>query len=144
MLVRQAFLHFCRLFFHHDYGGCTVKTIERNNTVEITLFKICVCVLLAGLVCLFCLLLGLGFTTTSGNYWFTMFNDYGANFSLLFIVLIEVITVSYIYGIKRFVYLCVVVPSFAFVSAQLMCEVKHNPQCSFELYRIILNSNNSF
>uniref|UniRef100_A0A8C7FLK6 Transporter n=1 Tax=Oncorhynchus kisutch TaxID=8019 RepID=A0A8C7FLK6_ONCKI len=54
------------------------------------------------LVCLFCLLLGLGFTTRSGNYWFTMFNDYGATFSLLFIVLIEVITVCYIYGIKRF------------------------------------------
>uniref|UniRef100_A0A8C7CR94 Transporter n=1 Tax=Oncorhynchus kisutch TaxID=8019 RepID=A0A8C7CR94_ONCKI len=57
---------------------------------------------LNGLVCLFCLLLGLGFTTHSGNYWFTMFNDYGATFSLLFIVLIEVITVCYIYGIKRF------------------------------------------
>uniref|UniRef100_A0A4W5R7E9 Transporter n=1 Tax=Hucho hucho TaxID=62062 RepID=A0A4W5R7E9_9TELE len=57
---------------------------------------------LNGLVCLFCLLLGLGFTTRSGNYWFTMFNDYGATFSLLFIVLIEVITVCYIYGIKRF------------------------------------------
>uniref|UniRef100_A0A8C7FKC1 Transporter n=1 Tax=Oncorhynchus kisutch TaxID=8019 RepID=A0A8C7FKC1_ONCKI len=57
---------------------------------------------LVGLVCLFCLLLGLGFTTRSGNYWFTMFNDYGATFSLLFIVLIEVITVCYIYGIKRF------------------------------------------
>lgn len=55
-----------------------------------------------GLVCLFCLLLGLGFTTRSGNYWFTMFNDYGATFSLLFIVLIEIITVSYIYGIRRF------------------------------------------
>nr|XP_046171059.1 sodium- and chloride-dependent transporter XTRP3-like [Oncorhynchus gorbuscha] len=57
---------------------------------------------LNGLVCLFCLLLGLGFTTRSGNYWFTMFNDYGATFSLLFIVLVEVITVCYIYGIKRF------------------------------------------
>lgn len=55
-----------------------------------------------GLVCLFCLLLGLGFTTPPGNYWFTMFNDYGASFSLLFVVLIEVITVSYIYGIRRF------------------------------------------
>ncbi|XP_068188964.1 sodium- and chloride-dependent transporter XTRP3-like [Antennarius striatus] len=55
-----------------------------------------------GLVCLFCLLLGLGFTTTSGNYWFAIFNEYAATFSLLFIVLIEVITVSYIYGIKRF------------------------------------------
>ncbi|XP_073342554.1 sodium- and chloride-dependent transporter XTRP3-like [Pagrus major] len=58
--------------------------------------------LLNGIVCLFCLLVGLGFTTTSGNYWFTIFNDYAATFSLLFIVLIEVITVSYIYGIRRF------------------------------------------
>ncbi|XP_054477474.1 sodium- and chloride-dependent transporter XTRP3-like [Anoplopoma fimbria] len=58
--------------------------------------------LLNGLLCGFCLLLGLGFTTTSGNYWFTMFNDYGASFSLLFVVLIEVITISYFYGFKRF------------------------------------------
>lgn len=61
------------------------------------------CSLFLGLVCLCCLLLGLGFTTTSGNYWFTIFNDYAATFSLLFIVLFEVIIVSYIYGIKRFV-----------------------------------------
>ncbi|XP_034029824.1 sodium- and chloride-dependent transporter XTRP3A-like [Thalassophryne amazonica] len=58
--------------------------------------------LFSGIVCVLCLLLGLGFTTTSGNYWFTIFNDYAANFSLLFIVLLEIITVSYIYGIKRF------------------------------------------
>lgn len=57
----------------------------------------------AGLLCVFCMVLGLGFTTTSGNYWFTIFNDYGANLSLLFIVLAEVITISYIYGIKKFV-----------------------------------------
>uniref|UniRef100_A0A667ZMI3 Transporter n=1 Tax=Myripristis murdjan TaxID=586833 RepID=A0A667ZMI3_9TELE len=56
----------------------------------------------AGLVCLFLFLLGLSFSTPPGNYWFTMFNDYAANFSLLFVVLIEIITVSYIYGIKRF------------------------------------------
>lgn len=55
-----------------------------------------------GVVCIFCFLIGLGFTTTSGSYWFTIFNDYAASFSLLFVVLIEVITVSYIYGIKRF------------------------------------------
>lgn len=55
-----------------------------------------------GLVCLFFLLLGLGFTTPSGNYWLTMFNDYGATLSLLFVVLTEIIVVSYIYGIKRF------------------------------------------
>ena len=67
---------------------------------------VCVCVCAAGLVCVVCLLLGLGFTTRSGNYWFTMFNDYGATFSLLFIVLVEVITVSYIYGIRRCVSVC--------------------------------------
>ncbi|XP_029959380.1 sodium- and chloride-dependent transporter XTRP3A [Salarias fasciatus] len=68
-------------------------------------FKVFSCMsteLLNGLVCLFCVLLGLGFTTPPGNYWVTIFNDYGATFSLLFIVLIEVVTVSYIYGIKRF------------------------------------------
>ncbi|KAG5856841.1 sodium- and chloride-dependent transporter XTRP3-like [Anguilla anguilla] len=57
---------------------------------------------LSGLVCITCFLLGLGFTTPSGNYWFTIFNDYGASLSLLFIVLVEVISVSYVYGIKRF------------------------------------------
>ncbi|XP_057196234.1 sodium- and chloride-dependent transporter XTRP3-like [Triplophysa rosa] len=57
---------------------------------------------LNGLVCLVCLLLGLGFTTRSGSYWFTMFNDYGATLSLLFIVLFEVVSVCYIYGLKRF------------------------------------------
>ncbi|XP_062395188.1 sodium- and chloride-dependent transporter XTRP3-like [Sardina pilchardus] len=68
------------------------KVLARNFSLET----------LNGLVCVFCLLLGLGFTTRSGNYWFTMFNEYGATFSLLFIVLIEVITVSYVYGLKRF------------------------------------------
>ncbi|MFT7812429.1 sodium- and chloride-dependent transporter XTRP3-like [Arapaima gigas] len=57
---------------------------------------------LNGLVCLLCLLLSLGFTTRSGNYWLTVFNDYACTFSLLFIVLIEIISVCYIYGLKRF------------------------------------------
>nr|XP_057909127.1 sodium- and chloride-dependent transporter XTRP3-like isoform X2 [Doryrhamphus excisus] len=57
---------------------------------------------LNGIVCLVLMLLGLGFTTPSGNYWFSMFNDYGTSFSLLFVVLIEIIIVSYIYGMKRF------------------------------------------
>ncbi|XP_029927904.1 sodium- and chloride-dependent transporter XTRP3A [Myripristis murdjan] len=68
------------------------KVISRNMSNEV----------FNGLVCLFLFLLGLSFSTPPGNYWFTMFNDYAANFSLLFVVLIEIITVSYIYGIKRF------------------------------------------
>ncbi|KAG1932342.1 sodium-dependent neutral amino acid transporter B(0)AT2 [Pimephales promelas] len=55
-----------------------------------------------GLVCLFCLLLGFGFTSRSGNYVFTIFNEYAATFSLLFIVLIEVVSVCYVYGLRRF------------------------------------------
>ncbi|KAG7250847.1 hypothetical protein CRUP_031358 [Coryphaenoides rupestris] len=68
------------------------KVVSRNLSIEA----------LSGLVCLFCLLVGLSFTTRPGNYWFTMFNDYAASFSLLFVVLIEVIIISYVYGIKRF------------------------------------------
>ncbi|KTG37754.1 hypothetical protein cypCar_00025623 [Cyprinus carpio] len=55
-----------------------------------------------GLVCLLCLLLGFGFTSRSGSYWFTIFNEYAATLSLLFIVFIEVISVCYIYGLRRF------------------------------------------
>ncbi|XP_049586453.2 sodium- and chloride-dependent transporter XTRP3A-like [Syngnathus scovelli] len=58
---------------------------------------------LNGTLCLILLLLGLAFTTPSGNYWFIIFNEHGASFSVLFIVLVEILTVSYVYGIKRFV-----------------------------------------
>uniref|UniRef100_A0A8C4SSU3 Transporter n=1 Tax=Erpetoichthys calabaricus TaxID=27687 RepID=A0A8C4SSU3_ERPCA len=57
---------------------------------------------LAGLVCLLCFIIGLGFTSRSGNYWFAIFNDYAVTLSLLFIVLIEILSVCYIYGLKRF------------------------------------------
>uniref|UniRef100_A0A672PJ14 Solute carrier family 6 member 20 n=1 Tax=Sinocyclocheilus grahami TaxID=75366 RepID=A0A672PJ14_SINGR len=58
--------------------------------------------LLSRLVCLLCLLLGFGFTSRSGNYWFTIFNEYAATLSLLFIVFLEVISVCYVYGLRRF------------------------------------------
>ncbi|MBN3305528.1 S6A20 protein, partial [Amia calva] len=54
------------------------------------------------MVCLLCGLIGLSFTTGSGNYWFSIFNDYATTFSLLFIVLIEILSVCYIYGLKQF------------------------------------------
>ncbi|XP_023673387.2 sodium- and chloride-dependent transporter XTRP3-like [Paramormyrops kingsleyae] len=57
---------------------------------------------LNGLVCIFCLLAGLGFTARSGNYWFTIFNDYACTFSLLFIVFVEMVGICCIYGLKRF------------------------------------------
>ncbi|XP_077431617.1 sodium- and chloride-dependent transporter XTRP3A-like [Vanacampus margaritifer] len=57
---------------------------------------------LNGIVCLILMLLSLALTTSSGNYWFAIFNEYGASFSMLFVVLIEIVAVSYIYGLKRF------------------------------------------
>ncbi|XP_061674667.1 sodium- and chloride-dependent transporter XTRP3A-like isoform X2 [Syngnathoides biaculeatus] len=69
---------------------------------DVKIFKNISNEVLNGTLCLILMLLGLGFTTPSGNYWFTMFNEYGASFSLLFVVIIEIISVSYIYGIKRF------------------------------------------
>ncbi|XP_019735494.1 sodium- and chloride-dependent transporter XTRP3-like [Hippocampus comes] len=57
---------------------------------------------LNGILCLIFLLFGLPFTTPSGNYWFTLFNEYGASLAMLFVVLIEIVMVSYLYGIKRF------------------------------------------
>uniref|UniRef100_A0A8C6U8D9 Transporter n=1 Tax=Neogobius melanostomus TaxID=47308 RepID=A0A8C6U8D9_9GOBI len=44
-----------------------------------------------------------GFTTPSGNYWFTIFNDYGCNFSVFFVVLFELIAVNKFYGLKRYI-----------------------------------------
>lgn len=79
------------------------KTIELKYTIKhlSSVSEVTWCRCAAGLVCLVCLLLGLGFTTRSGSYWFTMFNDYGATLSLLFIALLEVVSVCYIYGLKR-------------------------------------------
>ncbi|XP_052280879.1 sodium- and chloride-dependent glycine transporter 1-like isoform X2 [Dreissena polymorpha] len=47
-------------------------------------------------------LLGLPFTTRSGIYWVTLVDYYGAAWSVLLTGLIEVIAISYCYGIRRF------------------------------------------
>ncbi|XP_062056118.1 sodium- and chloride-dependent transporter XTRP3 [Lepus europaeus] len=57
---------------------------------------------ISGLVCLINLAIGLVFTLESGNYWFDILNDYGATLSLLLIVLVEAVSVCYVYGLRRF------------------------------------------
>ncbi|XP_006012768.1 sodium- and chloride-dependent transporter XTRP3 isoform X3 [Latimeria chalumnae] len=57
---------------------------------------------LTGLVCFVSCIIGLMFTTGSGNYWFTIFDTYAATLSLLLIVLVEIMAVCYIYGLRRF------------------------------------------
>ncbi|KAM6169647.1 sodium- and chloride-dependent transporter XTRP3 isoform 2-T2 [Rhynchocyon petersi] len=57
---------------------------------------------ISGLVCLLNCAIGMVFTMDSGNYWFDIFNDYAATLSLLLIVLVETISVCYVYGLRRF------------------------------------------
>ncbi|XP_067857938.1 sodium- and chloride-dependent transporter XTRP3A-like isoform X2 [Heptranchias perlo] len=58
--------------------------------------------IMIGIVCLVACAVGLVFNIGSGNYWFSIFNDYAATLALLLIVLVEVIGICYIYGIRRF------------------------------------------
>uniref|UniRef100_A0A4W3IDL6 Transporter n=1 Tax=Callorhinchus milii TaxID=7868 RepID=A0A4W3IDL6_CALMI len=57
---------------------------------------------MTGIVCLLACLIGLVFNIGSGNYWFSIFNDYAATLTLLLIVLVEVIGICYVHGIRRF------------------------------------------
>uniref|UniRef100_A0A8D0GDG2 Transporter n=1 Tax=Sphenodon punctatus TaxID=8508 RepID=A0A8D0GDG2_SPHPU len=57
---------------------------------------------ISGIVCFVNCIVGLIFTMEAGNYWFDIFNDYAATLSLLLIVLVETISVCYVYGLRRF------------------------------------------
>lgn len=58
--------------------------------------------LLTGLICLISFCVGLIFTLGSGNYWLDIFNNYVGSLPLLIIAFFEIVSVVYIYGIKRF------------------------------------------
>uniref|UniRef100_UPI00358FF541 sodium-dependent neutral amino acid transporter B(0)AT1-like isoform X2 n=1 Tax=Myxine glutinosa TaxID=7769 RepID=UPI00358FF541 len=55
-----------------------------------------------GMVCLLFMLISMIFITAPGNYWLTIFNDYVCSVPLLFTCFLEIISVMYIYGYKRF------------------------------------------
>ncbi|XP_006893111.1 PREDICTED: sodium- and chloride-dependent transporter XTRP3 [Elephantulus edwardii] len=57
---------------------------------------------ISGLVCLLSCAVGMVFTMDAGSYWFDIFNDYAATLSLLLIVLVETISVCYVFGLRRF------------------------------------------
>ncbi len=57
--------------------------------------------LLSGAACLCCFSIGVLFTTGAGEYWLTLFDDYGA-MGLTLIAFAEIVTVMYVYGHKRF------------------------------------------
>lgn len=51
--------------------------------------------------CVIAFLLGLLFVQRSGNYFVTMFDDYSAGLPLTVVVILENISVAWIYGTKR-------------------------------------------
>lgn len=51
--------------------------------------------------CVIAFLLGLLFVQRSGNYFVTMFDDYSAGLPLIVVVILENISVAWIYGTKR-------------------------------------------
>ena len=55
----------------------------------------------SGAACFFCFCIGLVFTTGAGEYWLTLFDNYGA-MGLTMIGLAEIMAVMYVYGHKKF------------------------------------------
>ncbi|XP_058943420.1 sodium-dependent neutral amino acid transporter B(0)AT1 [Pocillopora verrucosa] len=58
--------------------------------------------IMTGLTCLFCLIVGLLFCQTSGEYWLQLFDSFTGTLPLLFICFFELIGVAWVYGTKRF------------------------------------------
>ncbi|XP_044735984.1 sodium-dependent neutral amino acid transporter B(0)AT3 [Chrysoperla carnea] len=57
---------------------------------------------LTGGICLACCLLSMSFAHGAGSYVFVLFDMFSGNFPLLIIAFFECISVSYVYGLKRF------------------------------------------
>lgn len=51
--------------------------------------------------CVIAFLLGLLFVQRSGNYFVTMFDEYSAGLPLIVVVILENVSVAWIYGTKR-------------------------------------------
>ncbi|CAG9792921.1 unnamed protein product [Diatraea saccharalis] len=56
---------------------------------------------ITGVVCAFCFLVGLIFTTGAGEYWLKMFDSFAGTVGLVVVALMEMIAVIYIYGHER-------------------------------------------
>ncbi|XP_024125295.1 sodium-dependent neutral amino acid transporter SLC6A17 [Oryzias melastigma] len=73
--------------------GITTPVLDAYK-VQKELFTVCCCIV--------AFLCGLLFVQRSGNYFVTMFDDYSAGLPLTVVVILENISVSWVYGTKRF------------------------------------------
>ncbi|XP_040049167.1 sodium-dependent neutral amino acid transporter SLC6A17 [Gasterosteus aculeatus] len=81
--------------------GSMIGTMTGITTPILDAFKIRKEILCVG-CCIIAFLLGLLFVQRSGNYFVTMFDDYSAGLPLTVVVILENISVAWIYGTKRF------------------------------------------
>ncbi|GBP89071.1 Sodium-dependent neutral amino acid transporter SLC6A17 [Eumeta japonica] len=58
--------------------------------------------IITGVVCTFCFLVGLVFTTGAGEYWLKMFDSFAGTVGLVVVALLEMVSVVYIYGHEKF------------------------------------------
>ncbi|TNN82911.1 Sodium-dependent neutral amino acid transporter SLC6A17 [Liparis tanakae] len=80
--------------------GSMIGTMTGITTPILDAFKIRKEILCVG-CCIVAFLLGLLFVQRSGNYFVTMFDDYSAGLPLTVVVILENISVAWIYGTKR-------------------------------------------
>ncbi|KAK7135834.1 hypothetical protein R3I94_014493 [Phoxinus phoxinus] len=81
--------------------GSMIGTMTGITTPILDTFKIRKEVLTVG-CCIVAFLCGLLFVQRSGNYFVTMFDDYSAGLPLTIVVILENVSVAWIYGTKRF------------------------------------------
>ncbi|XP_019716403.1 sodium-dependent neutral amino acid transporter SLC6A17 [Hippocampus comes] len=81
--------------------GSMIGTMTGITTPILDAFKIRKEILCVA-CCIIAFLLGLLFVQRSGNYFVTMFDDYSAGLPLTVVVILENISVAWIYGTKRF------------------------------------------
>ncbi|OCT88815.1 sodium-dependent neutral amino acid transporter B(0)AT2 [Xenopus laevis] len=82
--------------------GSMFGTIEGIITPIVDTFKVRKEPLTVG-CCLLAFCIGLLFVQRSGNYFVTMFDDYSATLPLLVVVILENVTIAWIYGIDKFI-----------------------------------------
>ncbi|XP_054165076.1 sodium-dependent neutral amino acid transporter B(0)AT3-like [Oppia nitens] len=73
-----------------------------TSIVDLKLFPNLRKEILTGAICLISFFISLIFCNGSGNYIFTLFDDFAGNFPLLIVAFCECIAVSYVYGLKKF------------------------------------------
>lgn len=73
--------------------------MPRKNQGECFCWKCSIC--FPVVCCIIAFFLGLLFVQRSGNYFVAMFDDYSAGLPLIVVVILENISVAWIYGTKR-------------------------------------------